>query len=491
MATFFSDYFEVPAAAIEQHGAFNISLVTDLPLFIDPFLLFNSKKPEYRALHDDIIRYLVFLKSKAATGLVDDALLKSWYCFPEIRQNWLGFTLTGNDGRGLGMDFAHALHDSLQDILADFGQEQITRGSHLEKVCLIKDGVGRDNISDFTSNLIKGFLYSYTEKFAIVHLRDDQRRAVTIRNVVFNYDTETWETRQFTLPWLAGDHVVLTPKDLLTRDDTWINRSDLVRDFSDIPEAISDAQLRAQVNNYFYRVLRTREDREPSAKERAEAAVRTIHEFPKLIDYYIRSKENHGADASNISKEKVRFAEAVFNAQIVALQRLLGTSEFYQTRDATYEETHQRIQYLKQVIENQDGYRLFYKDGKAIQYEKDLQIMFKLVWFGTPSDVTAEANDGRGPADFKVSRGAKDKTIVEMKLAKNTSLKRNLQTQTTIYQAASGARSAIKVIIYFTREERVRVLNILDDLKLRDHPDIVLIDARQDNKPSGSKARAA
>ena len=42
--------------------------------------------------------------------------------------------------------------------------------------------------------------------------------------------------------------------------------------------------------------------------------------------------------------------------------------------------------------------------------------MFRLVWFGTPSDVTSEANDGRGPADFKVSRGAKDKTIVEYAL---------------------------------------------------------------------------
>jgi hypothetical protein len=45
--------------------------------------------------------------------------------------------------------------------------------------------------------------------------------------------------------------------------------------------------------------------------------------------------------------------------------------------------------------------------------------------------------------------------------------------------------------MYFTLEERARVLKVLDELKQRDNPDIILIDARRDNKPSGSKAKAA
>ncbi len=57
------------------------------------------------------------------------------------------------------------------------------------------------------------------------------------------------------------------------------------------------------------------------------------------------------------------------------------------------------------------------------------RFFFRLVWFGTPSDVTTEANDGRGPVDYKIARGASDKTLVEMKLAKNTALERNLERQ--------------------------------------------------------------
>lgn len=491
MSTFFSDYFEVEPAEIDKFGAFNISLLTDLPLFIDPFLLFNSKKSAYRQLHDDIIDYLVFLKGKALAGVVDEHLLKAWYCFPEVRQTWLGFTVHGNEGRGLGMDFARALHSSLVDIFRDFGKEKVTKGSHLEKVCLIKDGVGRDNISDFTTNLIKDFLYAYTERFAKENLREEHCRDFAIRNVVFNYETETWESKTFCLPWVAGDHVVLVPKDMLTRDENWINRIDLIREFDQIPEAIADQQLRAQINNYFKKALALKENREPTQKEKAAAAVRTIREFPAVIDFYIRSKENRGEQATDISSAKVRFSQAIFNEQIKALQLILRAGEFYKTSTNTLDETRQRVHFLKHVIEDQDGYRLFYRDGKPVRYEKDLQIMFRLVWFGTPSDVSSETNDGRGPADFKVSRGANDKTIVEMKLARNTALRNNLSRQAEIYKNAAGARSAIKVIMYFTPEERERVLKILDELELRDNPDVVLIDARGDNKPSGSKAKAA
>lgn len=66
MKLYFSDYFEVSEEAPGSiRGAFNISLVSDLPLFIDPFLLSNSDKPEYRRLHDSIIDYLRFLRDKS------------------------------------------------------------------------------------------------------------------------------------------------------------------------------------------------------------------------------------------------------------------------------------------------------------------------------------------------------------------------------------------------------------------------------------------
>lgn len=140
-----------------------------MPLFVDPFLLFYSTKEEYKKLHDDIIKYIIFLKSKSMITL-SATQLKAWYMFPEQKQNWLGYSMSGNSGSGLGKEFADNLKYVLKEKFNDFGDEKISQGSHLEKLCLINEGVGKDNISDFTVNLIKGFLLEYTEEFAKLYL---------------------------------------------------------------------------------------------------------------------------------------------------------------------------------------------------------------------------------------------------------------------------------------------------------------------------------
>ena len=489
MATFFNQFFDLEVADIEAYGAFNVSLINDLPLFIDPFLLFNSPKPEYQQLHADILRYIIFLRDAVADGRLNDDLEKAWFYFPEVKQNWLGFSLQGNGGTGLGKDFAHSLRANLRTLFASFGQETITQASHIEKVCLVRDGIGRDNISDFTANLVKDFLCRYTQEFALQHIDPAKRRKVWVNKALFNYDTQAWKSIRYELPYINGDFVLLTPKDTLTRDENWINRTDMIRDFDSIPVAIPDAQLRGQVFNYFKSVLVRPRNREANQKERAEAAVRTLIQFPTLVDYYIKTKEENGDDATDVSSERVLETQLVFDKQVRVLQEALAKdTPFYQVAFATYLEAHKRLAYLKDVIENKGGHRIFYHDGVSVQRESDLQIIFRFVWFGSPSDVGTEANDGRGPVDYKISRGAKDKTLIEMKLAKNSGLERNLEKQLPIYQAASDAKNGIKVIIFFSAAEERRVEGILDRLGLLGHKDIVLIDARNDNKPSGSKA---
>jgi hypothetical protein len=214
-----------------------------------------------------------------------------------------------------------------------------------------------------------------------------------------------------------------------------------------------------------------------------------MQKFPQIIDYYIRLKEMRGDEARDVSEDKVLAIEYLFIEQLQQLQSvLLAETDFYRIGKTTYEEAHARLEYLKDVIESKGGHRFFYDDkGFPIEREKDLHVLYRLVWFGTPSDAGAEANDGRGPVDFKISRG-RDKTLVEMKLAKNTKLEKNLAKQAEIYQAASDARHAIKAIIYFTVSELVKVTGILKKLGLEGNKDVVLIDARRDNKPSASKA---
>lgn len=59
MATFFNEFFGVSADDVDAYDVFNVSLINDLPLFIDPFLLFHSENAEYKQLHSDILKYII------------------------------------------------------------------------------------------------------------------------------------------------------------------------------------------------------------------------------------------------------------------------------------------------------------------------------------------------------------------------------------------------------------------------------------------------
>ena len=57
------------------------------------------------------------------------------------------------------------------------------------------------------------------------------------------------------------------------------------------------------------------------------------------------------------------------------------------------------------------------------------------------------------------------------------------------YKAASNTERAIKVILFFSEAEEKKILDILNELNLAGNDDIVLIDARNDNKPSASNVK--
>lgn len=482
---YFSEYFDVEPAALDEYGAFDISVVSDLPLFVDPFLLFKSDNPTYRSLHDQILEYLRFLRDQAVPDL-DPGLIDAWYRFKEVKQNWLGYTLFGNAGAGLGKQFAEALHGALSDILADFGQETITRGSHLEKLCLIRPGVGKDAISDFTTNLIKAYLCEYTQEFARKRMRPDDCGTFAVARARFNYDTRTWMTERYYLPQVRDDFVLLTPVDMLTRDETWINYSDMISKFHQLPDAVTNAQQRASINQYFERALGL----DPDSKQRRAAAAATIGRFPELIDRYIKLQEDNGDRAQSISAAKVEDTHRALVAQIrEALADVEARTDFYDKPWRSYDECLERARFFKTYIENNDGYLLFNRAGKPFSNENELQLAFGLVWCGTDFDINREVNNGRGPVDFKASFGAGDRSLIEFKLASNTALKRNLEKQIAIYEAANGTRSSVKVIVIYTAREERKVAKVLRELDLVDEESIVLIDARNDNKPSASTAR--
>ena len=153
---FFTEKFQVSSEILKSYGAVDISLICDVPLFVDPMLIFNSDNERYTELHNNIIHYFYFLYTKATQGLTPKEI-DAWFNFSEVPNNWLGYSLCGNKGLALGKKYANFLYDNIAFAI---DTHSISKSTHIEKVMLLYEGSGKDKISDLTVNLIKGFLWA-------------------------------------------------------------------------------------------------------------------------------------------------------------------------------------------------------------------------------------------------------------------------------------------------------------------------------------------
>jgi hypothetical protein len=475
MKQFFSDFFEISEDILEEYGTFNISLVSDLPLFIDPFLLFNSKKEEYINLHEQIIEYLIFLRNKSVSQKLTEGLIDDWYRFPEVKQNWFGYSKTSNKGSGLGTKFANALNLNFR-ILDKFGEEKVS-ASHLEKLTLINSGVGRDNISDFTTNLIKEFLLNYSQDFARRHLPKKFREIHVIPKVKFNYETESWEQDSFELPTYDDNYVILTPNDILTKDETWINRSELLKKFRKITDAIPNFVLRDKLTNYFEKRLSeiVEKDKEATAKDKTQAANETILEYPEVLDYFVRDKEENGDEARSSSSLKVLESKLLYLKHFSKLGwRLQKTTDFYQIEENSFERTLEKLHILKDAVENGGGNETFNFENKPIEDEDNLSILFRITWKANQPKIDKENNFAEIITSWKP---AKKKLKIVLKLSTNSQIRKTLEKLRDVYRESSSEQEYILVLIHYSETELNDIKFVLKAMNMSEHKNIVFINA--------------
>ncbi|MFA7156989.1 MAG: hypothetical protein WC123_04775 [Bacilli bacterium] len=502
MKGLFSEKFDIEASKIEEYGAINISLVCDIPLFIDPLLIFNSNNTEYKELHKSIIKYFHFLATKANNNLTQ-AEIKTWFTFKEVCNNWLGYSLEGNKGSALNMKFANILYKNIRFILEN---NNITKGIHAEKIMLLYDGSGKDNISDMIVNLIKSFLCSYTEKFAKEYLSNNNCKDIIVEKVEFNYETESFISKEYYLPYIINEkgkeeYILLTPKDILREEEPSINRRDFYTRNETVRNSIDNDVLRVQVDNYIQKaVLNYEQEIKKSNKKIKESDINKIKigafddmvkENPIIYDYYIRLRENEVEETKIkcLTEVNEQLEKLIIRAERISVQfKELG---YNPSKNITArEESKYRIEFFKHIIEDCDGYKILYYKDKRIAKEDDLNRMFRLVWADTDFKQSYDANNGRGEADVVVSKGVKNQCVVEFKLASNSKLS-TVFKQADVYCKANDCLEKLIVIFYFTESEYIKTQNMINKFNFGNLIDkeIFLIDCRNDNKIAGSKVK--
>lgn len=502
---FFSDYFEVEHKLVEQYGAIDISLVCDLPLFIDPMLIFNSEKKVYQKLHENIVSYFTYLLEKTKMTK-NKGVLKAYFTFKEVKNTWLGYSKKENKGRGLGTNFANFLFDNLTFVV---NTNSISTDIHIEKVLLLYDGNGKDKISDLTTNLILGYLAEYTQKFALKKISEKYLAEFPI-NYVFNFQTGSFKSKLYKLPFIINDkgikeYVLLTPKDILRVEEPAISKKNFLNHMNEIRLSIENDALRSEINNYIAsrlaQYIQDSKDRnhDPTQKELEREEKNLYLEaakvHPELYDYFIKYVEKNGDKIEALSKDEVLSQLYKFfknSSILISIFKKLYPD--ITGAPNSREELISRINYFKHCIEDCDCYKCFYdKNGVRISSEDDLQRYFRFVWYGTFYDVNYETNNGRGELDVKTSFGAKDGTIAEFKLASNTTGIKTICEQTKIYENANRpTHESIYVIFYFTLKEYESVRKTFESSKnsKKLFANAIFIDCRNDNKESGSKTKS-
>lgn len=388
---YFSDYFKVNPQLIENYGAININLVCDLPLFIDPMLIFNSDKAEYIKLHQDIIEYFHFLAEKSKSGIRDGDLM-TYYNFSEIKNTWLGYSKKSNEGNGNGKPFAKFFSDHIRFALETNG---ISSGKHFEKALLLFDGRnGRDKISDLTTHLILNYLATYTQNFAIKNINHQFLDKFYLEGAKFNYKTETFMSLEYTLPFIIKngkrEFVLLTPIDILRKEEPTINKLDLERNYNNIRNIIDNSVIRGQLENYIAKAVMEYEQKRRTqkrkitkraiAKVEKEAFLSALRDMPELYDYYIKLKEDSknevNAEALLEVKEQLN---KYYQNSLKLIQLYKSTNPTYPTGLNAHEEAKYRIKHFKHIIEDCEGYKLLYYDNIPISKEDDLQRLFRFV----------------------------------------------------------------------------------------------------------------
>lgn len=190
----------------------------DLPLSLDPFLLWKSSKPGYRALHADLLRFIEQVRQQVVAGNTTRArLLLSDVSEPV--ELGLGYSAGTKQGSALGPK-------TISDIVATFQQiPQLQVGSldHLEILALLVPGIAEDRISDVTASVIKGWLADFTAQQSDLHGFPTRK----VRLTAWDATALDWRPLEALLPYnpADGSPVLLAPLDLLRRLP-WINYGD-------------------------------------------------------------------------------------------------------------------------------------------------------------------------------------------------------------------------------------------------------------------------
>lgn len=459
------EVFGVAKQDLENEGVFDGFVDVDANFYVDPSLLKSTSIPEFKHSEkrfknhfQDVITVLNQAEVPDETDLCFRNA-RNKLIFPELQAVALGSSTYGNPGKGIGKGLATKVANTAWQIL----NAGIKDPAIFELVGLIEDKIGADRISDMTVRVILPDLLAYSERIA---------KKLQIQTAPFSNGDE-----QFLLPSDPSNHspVILMPKELL--------RDLLVSDdWSDIDKVCAqNEQLRSRVNeligNSWKDII--------GNLSKAKLKKLLLNEPALLRDLLVQYQRKPAVEYDFVNDPMGYFVWQELG------QEFSNTFPLdFETKTVTPENILHTVlkicnQFKMLVEDNGLAVHLWKDDQTTTRNERFAQLLFFAIADSYCNahnlDLNREPNAGRGPVDFKVSRGYDARVNVEIKFTSND-IKSGYTKQLPIYNAAEKTTYSIFLIIRNTRKmsglEDIKKLQIEEKKAGRRVPEIFVIDGR-------------
>ncbi len=457
---------------------FDPILKKDTKLFIDPFLIFDTKDPLFIDCHKKTIDFFEKGFEIAAVSKPNDTdirykQLKRMMSFPEVAEICLGYAESDTGGSGSGGKFAKIIVDSLYESL----KLGITNFNFFEEIGLFNLGFGCDRISDMTATILKTELIEYT--LAVCKKHNVVTKEVTICQYTFNFRFNRWESKKVFLPInpFSNKAIILVPKKFL-RELPTINSDD----FWNYCWDNKNEELRDQYSIEVKGGVRKRE------------LIELARQNKKWVLEYEDFLKKTGSKPYDIVKDSAGLYQWINYTEEYTQENKLKKTDV--TKQQEFEIfVNDVINSFVHFLENNSGYKLLWNDNKKHKKEEAVQLLFYGIVIhycnANNIDLNREVNLGRGPVDFKFSSGYQNKYLIEIKQANNSRFWDGLETQLVKYLEVEKDRNGIFIAVCYNESDIKKVSGIEHKVyainkKLGLNISVLVIDATPD-KPSASK----
>ncbi len=210
--TLFSEYFQLDKSQFELDFV-DVPIDSDILLFVDPFSMSQRLEPWSQKCHLTLVSF--FQKVIDAIRNGDEQLARTLLRFlREPNETRLGFSRFQPQGAGIGSYQSEQLLDALRESSA------VRTGfiSSLEECEILIDGIGRDKISDLTTNIIRKHLAEYSRDQCILHNIHTQQVPL---KPYYSVETGHWVSDYFELPIATEKPILLVPKAIVRYDSAY------------------------------------------------------------------------------------------------------------------------------------------------------------------------------------------------------------------------------------------------------------------------------